>query len=209
MSAFLVVFDVDSTLIEDEAIELLAEHAGTRAEVAAVTERAMRGELDFAESLVARVATLAGLDESVLAAVRAQMRPTRGAQALIAEIHRRGGFAAAVSGGFNQLLTDLVLQLGLDRVRANQLEVVSGKLTGRVLGDIVDADAKRASLIAWREELGCEPNRVIAVGDGANDLKMLAEAGVGVAFDAKPILRDSAQLSLNERDLEKLVTLLP
>jgi phosphoserine phosphatase len=209
LTKFLVVFDVDSTLIEDEAIELLADHAGTRDEVAAVTDAAMRGELDFAESLSKRVATLAGLPEQVLGDVAAALRPTPGAAALINEIHARGGLAAAVSGGFIQLLDPLRKSLDLDFTMANTLEIENGKLTGRTTGQVVTAEVKRAALIAWREDLGLSPKHVIAVGDGANDLLMLAEAGLGVAFDAKPVVRAAAQLALNERDLSKLVALLP
>lgn len=209
MTKFLVVFDIDSTLIEDEAIELLAEYAGTRAEVAAITERAMRGELDFAASLSARVATLAGLSEAVLVEVASALRPTLGAAELIAAIHYRGGAAAAVSGGFTQLLGPLRERLQLDFTEANTLEVAQGKLTGKTLGRVVTAEVKREMLISWREELGLASHDVIAVGDGANDLLMLEEAGLGVAFDAKPIVREAAQLALNERDLSKLIALLP
>ena len=209
MTKFLVVFDVDSTLIEDEAIELLADYAGTRAEVSEITERAMRGELDFAESLSARVATLSGLGEEVLDAVAAALRPTAGAQELITEVHRRGGLAAAVSGGFNQLLGPLREQLQLDFVEANTLEVAGGKLTGKTVGRVVTAEVKREMLERWREQLGLEAGQVIAVGDGANDLLMLGAAGLGVAFDAKPIVRAAAQLALDERDLAKLIGLLP
>lgn len=209
MTKFLVVFDVDSTLIEDEAIELLADYAGTRAEVSEITERAMRGELDFAESLSARVATLSGLGEEVLDAVAAALRPTAGAQELITEVHRRGGLAAAVSGGFNQLLGPLREQLQLDFVEANTLEVAGGKLTGKTVGRVVTAEVKREMLERWREQLGLETDQVIAVGDGANDLLMLGAAGLGVAFDAKPIVRAAAQLALDERDLAKLIGLLP
>jgi phosphoserine phosphatase len=209
LTKFLVVFDVDSTLIEDEAIELLADYAGTRAEVSEITERAMRGELDFAESLSARVATLSGLGEEVLDAVAAALRPTAGAQELITEVHRRGGLAAAVSGGFNQLLGPLREQLQLDFVEANTLEVAGGKLTGKTVGRVVTAEVKREMLERWREQLGLEAGQVIAVGDGANDLLMLGAAGLGVAFDAKPIVRAAAQLALDERDLAKLIGLLP
>jgi phosphoserine phosphatase len=209
LTKFLVVFDVDSTLIEDEAIELLAEYAGTRAEVAAITERAMRGELDFAESLSARVATLAGLSEAVLDQVASALRPTVGAAELITAIHDRGGAAAAVSGGFTQLLGPLRERLQLDFTEANTLEVAQGKLTGKTVGRVVTAEVKREMLISWREKLGLASHRVIAVGDGANDLLMLEEAGLGVAFDAKPIVREAAQLALNDRDLSKLIALLP
>lgn len=209
MTRFLVVFDVDSTLIEDEAIELLAEHAGSRAEVSAITERAMRGELDFAESLAERVATLAGLPVSVLEKVARELRPTTGAAELIAAIHERGGMAVAVSGGFLQLLGPLREQLKLDDVSANTLEISEGQLTGRTEGPVVTATVKREALEGWRDSLGLAKDRVIAVGDGANDILMLEASGLGVAFDAKPIVRRAAKLALNERDLTKLIALLP
>lgn len=209
MTKFLVVFDVDSTLIEDEAIELLAERAGRRAEVAAVTERAMRGELDFAASLIERVATLEGLPETVLAEVARELRPTKGAAALVEAIHQKGGKAAAVSGGFIQLLGPVKEAVGFDFERANTLEVVNGRLTGKVLGTIVDRQVKADSLLAWASELNLDKSKTIAVGDGANDLGMMAVAGLSVAFCAKPIVQNQAKISLNERDLGQLIQLLP
>lgn len=209
MTKFLVVFDVDSTLIEDEAIELLAERAGRRSEVAAITERAMRGELDFAASLVERVATLEGLPESVLAEVSSELKPTKGAKDLVAAIHARGGKAAAVSGGFIQLLGPVKQAIGFDFERANTLEVIDGKLTGKVLGEIVDRQVKADALLHWARELSLEPSKTIAVGDGANDLGMMAVAGLSVAFCAKPIVQEKAKISLNQRDLGLLIQLLP
>lgn len=204
-----MVFDVDSTLIEDEAIELLAERAGKRDEVAAVTERAMRGELDFAESLIERVATLRGLPETVLAEVSNQLKPTKGAAELVSAIHERDGLAAAVSGGFIQLLGPVKQAIGFDFERANTLEVINGTLTGKVLGAIIDREAKAESLQSWAEELEIPLTRTIAVGDGANDLGMMAVAGLSVAFCAKPVVREKAKIALNERDLSKLIPLLP
>lgn len=209
MTKFLVVFDVDSTLINEEAIELLAERAGTREMVAAVTERAMRGELDFAQSLIERVATLKGLDESILAEVSHQLTPTKGASELIREIHARGGQAAAVSGGFIQLLSPVKKALNFDLERANTLEVVDGKLTGRVLGKIIDRQAKADSLLEWAASLGVQLADTIAVGDGANDLGMMEVAGLSVAFCAKPVVQEKAKVALNERNLGKLIELLP
>lgn len=206
MAKYLVVFDVDSTLIEDEVIELLAEIAGKREEVAAVTERAMAGELDFAQSLIARVATLRGLPESVFAQVQARIKITLGAQETIAAIQAAGGKVGAVSGGFNQLLTPLSKKLNLDFSRANQLEVVDGFLTGKVLGDIVDRAAKAQALKEWSAET--ELNRTVAVGDGANDLDMLAVAELGVAFNAKPIVIEHADAVIEGKDLRELLTLL-
>jgi phosphoserine phosphatase len=204
-----VVFDVDSTLIEDEAIELLAERAGKRQEVAEITERAMRGELDFAASLIERVSVLAGLPESVLEEVSKQLRPTKGAAELVTAIQARGGKAAAVSGGFIQLLAPVKKAIGFDFEKANTLEVVDGKLTGKVLGQIIDRQAKADALLAWAKELSVPLARTIAVGDGANDLGMMEIAGLSVAFCAKPIVRQNAKIALNQRDLALLIRLLP
>lgn len=209
MSKFLVVFDVDSTLIEDEAIELLAEHAGTREEVAAITERAMRGEIDFAASLIERVSTLENLNENVLSETAKRLRPTKGAAELVREIHDRGGKAAAVSGGFVQLLPPVKASIGFDYEYANTLEVAQGKLTGRVIGPIVDRAAKAESLRNWAEALGLKLDQTIAVGDGANDLDMMAIAGLSVAFCAKPTVQNSASIALNVRDLSQIIELLP
>lgn len=209
MIRFLVVFDVDSTLIEDEAIELLAEAAGSRNLVAEITERAMRGEIDFEESLVERVATLAGLDEGILSETANRLRPTAGAAILIEEIHRRGGVAAAVSGGFIQLLPPVKQAIGFDLEKANTLEVVSGKLTGRVIGPVIDRAAKAVALRSWANELNVDLRSTIAVGDGANDLDMMAAAGLSVAFCAKPAVQVAADIALNRRDLSNLIEVLP
>jgi len=209
LTKFLVVFDVDSTLIEDEAIELLAERAGKRSEVAAITERAMRGELDFSASLVERVETLKGLPESVLGEVSQLLKPTKGAAALVSAIHERGGAAAAVSGGFIQLLGPVKKAIGFDFEKANTLEVLDGQLTGRVIGQIVDRQAKAEALLSWAAELKVPISQTIAVGDGANDLGMMEVAGLSVAFCAKPIVRQKAKIALNERDLASLIQLLP
>lgn len=209
MTEFLVVFDVDSTLIEDEAIELLAARAGKRAEVAAITERAMAGELDFSESLIERVAILAGLPESVLDEVSKELTPTKGAAELVSAIHERGGKAAAVSGGFIQLLPRVKSAIGFDFERANLLEVASGKLTGKVLGPIIDRQSKADALTQWAAELKVPLSKTIAVGDGANDLGMMEISGLSVAFCAKPVVREKAKIALNERDLSQLIQLLP
>jgi phosphoserine phosphatase len=206
VTEFLVVFDVDSTLIEDEVIELLAEVAGKREEVAAVTERAMAGELDFAQSLIERVATLKGLPESVFEDVQKRITITTGAKETISAIQSAGGKVGAVSGGFNQLLTPLAAELKLDFARANQLEVVSGFLTGKVLGSIIDRSAKAAALQEWSAVSGLR--RTVAVGDGANDLEMMAIADLGVAFNAKPIVREKADVVIEGKDLRKLLELL-
>lgn len=208
MSKILVVFDVDSTLIEDEVIELLADVAGKRAEVAEVTERAMRGELDFAASLRERVAVLAGLPESVFADVYQRITPTAGVQELIDAVHAAGGLVGAVSGGFTQVLTPLAAKLGLDFARANDLEVVDGKLTGKVDGRIVDRAVKAESLKEWAEASGIDLAQTVAVGDGANDLDMLAAAALGVAFNAKPIVREKADIVIEKQDLRELIPVL-
>jgi phosphoserine phosphatase len=205
---YLVVFDVDSTLIEDEVIELLAAQAGSLMKVADITERAMAGELDFAESLRERVATLAGLPESAIETALARVRVTEGATELIAAVHRAGGLVGAVSGGFNQLLDPLAKRLQLDYHRANQLEIVAGKLTGHVLGAIVDKAAKEAALREWADDAGIPIEDTVAVGDGANDLRMLEAAGLGVAFNAKPIVRENADYVLEEPSLSALIDVL-
>ena len=204
MTQFLVVFDVDSTLIEDEVIELLDEVAGKRAEVAAVTERAMAGELDFAESLIERVKTLEGLPESVFADVQARITITKGAKQLIDAVHAAGGKVGAVSGGFNQLLTPLAQVLNLDFARANQLEVSEGFLTGKVIGAIIDRQAKADALLEWAAATETPIENTVAVGDGANDLSMMAAAGLGVGFNCKPIVREHADFILEGKDLSKL-----
>jgi phosphoserine phosphatase len=206
VTEYLVVFDVDSTLIEDEVIELLADVAGKREQVAAVTERAMAGELDFSQSLIERVATLAGLPESVFKDVLKRIRITTGAKETIAAIQAAGGKVGAVSGGFIQLLTPLAAELKLDFARANELEVLDGHLTGKVIGKIIDKQAKADALREWSTASGLI--KTVAVGDGANDLEMMAQAGLGVAFNAKPIVREKADEIIEGNDLRKLLELL-
>ncbi|WP_334171159.1 phosphoserine phosphatase SerB [Sinomonas sp.] len=192
-----LIMDVDSTLIQQEVIELLAEHAGKRAEVAAVTEAAMRGELDFAQSLHARVRTLEGLPVEVIDRVREAVLLTPGAAELVAAYHAAGHAVAVVSGGFNQILSPLAERLGLDFWRANELEIADGRLTGRVVGEVVDRAVKEHSLRVWAAERGVPLEACIAVGDGANDLDMLAAAGLGVAFHAKPAVRAAADAAVD------------
>ncbi|UOQ58480.1 phosphoserine phosphatase SerB [Leucobacter allii] len=203
-AAPLVVLDCDSTTIRDEVIELLADAAGSRAEVAAVTERAMRGELDFAESLRERVATLAGTPETVFAEAYARVRPTPGIRELIAEVHARGGKVGVVSGGFHEVLDPLAAELGLDFWRANRLETASGALTGRTVGPIVDAAAKAEALREWAATAGIPLEHTVAIGDGANDLEMMAVAAIGIAFDGKPLVRERADVSI-EDDLARAI----
>ncbi|MBC9935385.1 MULTISPECIES: phosphoserine phosphatase SerB [unclassified Leucobacter] len=203
----LVVLDCDSTTIQDEVIELLAESAGTRAEVAEVTERAMRGELDFAESLRERVATLAGTPDTVFAEAYGKVRKSAGIDALVAEVHARGGLVGVVSGGFHEVLDPLAADLGLDHWRANRLEVTDGRLTGRVSGPIVDAEAKAAALTEWASAANIPLSATVAIGDGANDLAMMAVAGLSVAYNAKPIVRERADVEV-ENDLSLVIPLL-
>ena len=204
----LVVMDVDSTLIRDEVIELLAARAGREAEVAAVTERAMRGELDFAASLHERVAALEGLPVSVFDEVRAQLRLTPGAQTLVRTLHALGFTVALVSGGFMEVVGPLAVSLGIRHARANRLEVADGRLTGRVLGGVVDRAAKADALRDFARAEGLPMSRTVAVGDGANDLDMLGAAGLGIAFQAKPLVAEQADASLTGPDLDSVLFLL-
>ena len=204
----LVVMDVDSTLIQQEVIELLAAHAGREEEVAAVTERAMRGELDFAESLRERVATLEGLDAGVLDQVRASVVLTPGARTLVRTLKRLGYMVTVVSGGFIEIVGPLAEDLGIDGAQANRLEVVDGRLTGKVVGEIVDRAGKARALRRFAQEAGLPLSRTVAIGDGANDLDMLAAAGLGVAFNAKPVVREQAHTSVNVPYLDAVLYLL-
>lgn len=204
----LVVMDVDSTLIQDEVIELFAEHAGCADRVAEVTAAAMRGELDFEESLHARVALLAGLEESVVEKVRAEVRLTPGARTLVRTLKRLGYQVGVVSGGFTQVTDALQVHLGLDFAAANTLEVVDGRLTGRVTGDIVDRAGKAALLRRFAAQAGVPLSQTVAIGDGANDLDMLNAAGLGVAFNAKPLVRHAADTSVNVPFLDTVLYLL-
>jgi phosphoserine phosphatase len=193
----LLIMDVDSTLIQQEVIELLAAYAGKRDEVTAVTEAAMRGELDFAQSLHARVAVLAGLPADVIDSVCAEVKLSEGAAELVAAFKAAGHVVAVVSGGFNQTLRPIAEDLGMDYWIANELEVVDGALTGRVLGAVIDRAAKEKYLREWAAAEGIALEHTIAVGDGANDLDMLGAAGIGVAFNAKPAVRAVADAAVN------------
>jgi phosphoserine phosphatase len=204
----LVVLDVDSTLIQQEVIELLAAHCGREAEVAEVTARAMAGELDFEESLRARVATLAGLPASVLDEVRATVELTPGARTLVRTLKRLGFTVGLVSGGFIEIVGALADDLGIDHVRANRLEIEDGRLTGRVVGEVVDRAGKARALREFADQEGLPLSRTVAIGDGANDLDMLDVAGLGVAFNAKPIVQEQAQTSVNVPYLDSVLYLL-
>ncbi|MEC5149653.1 phosphoserine phosphatase SerB [Cryobacterium sp. GrIS_2_6] len=205
---FLVVLDSDSTLIENEVIELLADAAGSLELVAAVTEQAMRGEIDFAQSLRARVKTLAGLPESVFTGVGLLVRPTPGIHELIAGLHAHGSRIGVVSGGFHEVLDPLAESLGIDHWRANRLEVIDGHLTGNLVGPIIDATAKADTLQEWAAELGVALPQTVAVGDGANDLKMMHVAGLGIAFNAKPLVRAQADVAIDICDLSQVLPIL-
>lgn len=204
----LLVMDVDSTLITCEVIERLAERAGAREQVAAVTDRAMRGELDFAASLRERVATLAGLPESVFAEVAAEVELTPGARELVAALHAAGWAVGLVSGGFHEVVDVLAADLGIAHVRANRLEVAGGVLTGRTSGPVIDRAAKAAALREWAAALGVPMAATVAVGDGANDLDMIAQAGLGIAFAAKPALRERADVALPGPRLDAVLDVL-
>lgn len=200
----LVVLDVDSTLIRQEVIELLAAHVGREAEVAAVTERAMRGEIDFAASLRERVAVLEGLPASAIDDVAAAVRLSPGAKVLVQTLLREGHAVAAVSGGFSQVLDPLAAHLELTRAAANELEIQDGVLTGRVAGPIVDRAMKAEVMGQWAQELGVSPEDVMAVGDGANDIDMARAAGLSVAYRAKPALREVADTQVSIPNLDAL-----
>ena len=204
----LICFDCDSTLITGEVIEMLAAHAGREAEVAAVTERAMRGELDFEQSLRERVRALEGLDASVIDEVARDIVLTPGARTTIRTLKRLGYKTAVVSGGFIQVLEGLAEELELDYVRANTLEIVDGKLTGKVIGKVVDRAAKADFLREFAADSGLEMHQTVAVGDGANDIDMISAAGLGVAFNAKPALREVADTSVNSPFLDEVLHML-
>ena len=204
----LIVFDVDSTLIQGEVIEMLAERAGAGAAVAAVTEAAMRGEIDFAESLHKRVATLAGLPVEVLDEVAEELELTPGARTTIRTLRRLGFHCGVVSGGFRQVIDPLAHDLMLDFVAANELEIVDGHLTGRVVGEVVDRAGKAKALRDFAEQAGVPMEQTVAVGDGANDIDMLSAAGLGVAFNAKPVLREVADASLSHPYLDTVLFIL-
>jgi phosphoserine phosphatase len=204
----LCVLDVDSTLITAEVIELIAARAGTRDEVAAITEAAMRGELDFAQSLVQRVATLAGVPHTVFADVLAEVRFSPGAPELVAALRAAGWEVALVSGGFAEIVAPLAEQLGITRFRANRLEVADGVLTGRTQGPVIDRAGKEQALRDFANELGIAMEDTVAIGDGANDLDMMRAAGLGIAFNAKPIVQQQADAAINGPRLDAALELI-
>jgi phosphoserine phosphatase len=204
----LIVMDVDSTLVQGEVIEMLAEHAGCLGEVAAVTEAAMRGELDFEQSLRQRVALLEGLDASCLDRVYEGLTLTPGARTLVRTLKRLGYRFAIVSGGFSQVTDRLAADLGIDFAAANELEVVDGRLTGRIIGAVLDRAGKADALRRFAEEVGVPQAATVAVGDGANDLDMLSAAGLGIAFNAKPVVQQAADTTVNVPFLDAILYLL-
>ncbi len=204
-SALLVVLDADSTLIENESIDLLAEAAGVGRQVAAITERAMKGELDFETSLRERVASLSSLPVEALEIVRNKIAVTAGATELVDTVHAAGGHVGVVSGGFHELLDGLAESLGLDFVRANRLDIRDGALTGHVRGPVVDAAAKATALREWAVATRTSLTNAIAVGDGANDREMMSVAGLSIAFDARAIMRSHADVVINDRDLSQIL----
>jgi phosphoserine phosphatase len=197
--------DVDSTLIQQEVIELLADYAGVMPEVKTITEQAMSGELDFKQSLERRVGLLEGLSDEIFQWLKPQIELTPGVQELIAAVHGLGGKIGAVSGGFSQVLEPLANEIGLDYWMANSLEVLDGKLTGCLVGPVIDAEAKATALRSWAIDSGIGLEKTIAIGDGANDIPMLKCAGYAVAFRPKPILKQYADLVIEDNSLASLI----
>lgn len=204
----LLVMDVDSTLIMEEGIDLLGEEAGVGPQVAAITERAMRGELDFEAALRERVSLLEGLPETIFSQIAKRIHFTPGAKELIEELHARGYKIGLVSGGFHETVDRLADEMRIDYVRANRLEIKNGRLTGQLVGDIVTKDTKVQMLKSWAQENGLALSQTIAMGDGANDLPMIHTAGIGIAFNAKPIVREQAPYQINVYDLYQVIAIL-
>jgi len=204
----LVQLDVDSTFIQQEVIELLAAKAGVLDEVARITQSAMRGELDFSQSLITRVALLKGLPEDCISQVAQEIRLTDGAAELVLLLHEQGHYVSLVSGGFSNILQPLVDELKIDFYKANLLEIIDGHLTGKVVGAIVDRAAKAEALKEFAQKCSVDLNDTVAIGDGANDLDMMAIAGISIAFNAKPIVEAAADYSINEQSLRSVPSLI-
>ena len=204
----LVQLDVDSTFIQQEAIELLAAKAGVLEQVASITASAMRGELDFEESLRQRVALLKGLPESAIGEVQKEISLTDGARELVTTLHDRGHSVSLVSGGFLDIIEPMIKNMSIKYYKANKLEIVAGVITGGLIGPIIDRAAKGQALKEFASASGVPMENTVAIGDGANDLDMMAAAGLSIAFNAKPIVIDAADLAINEPSLRSVITLI-
>ena len=205
MKKYLLVLDVDSTMIEQEVIELLADRVGLRDQVKILTDQAMAGEIDFREALLQRVGLLKGLSAVVFQDILAEIKITDGVRELVSSIHESNGMVGAISGGFSQVLEPLAQSLGLDFFLANNLEVVDGLITGRISGEIVDADMKARTLLHWAQQYGFDVDDTIAIGDGANDIPMLEASGFGVAFRPKDVLRPHGDLIIEGNSLAPVI----
>jgi len=204
----LVMLDMDSTLIVQEVIDLLAAKAGVAEEVSAITQKAMAGEMDFAQSLQARVSLLAGLNESMLSEVRGEITLTQGAEKLIQTLHSKGHKVGVVSGGFIDVIEPILKELKIDFYRANKLQILNGKLTGKLEGEIIDRTAKLKALVEFAKNEGVQMSQTVAIGDGANDLDMIESAGLGVAFNAKPKVAAAAATTISGSDLSAVLLLM-
>lgn len=204
----LVMLDMDSTLIVQEVIDLLAAKAGVAEEVSAITQKAMAGEMDFAQSLQARVSLLAGLNESMLSEVRGEITLTQGAEKLIQTLHLKGHKVGVVSGGFIDVIEPILKELKIDFYRANKLQILNGKLTGKLEGEIIDRAAKLKALVEFAKNEGVQMSQTVAIGDGANDLDMIESAGLGVAFNAKPKVAAAAATTISGSDLSAVLLLM-
>jgi phosphoserine phosphatase len=204
--SYLFLFDVDSTLIDQEVIELIAAHAGVQSKVKEITERAMNGEIDFVQSLRERIGLLAELPESVIQDVKSEISLTFGAQELISELQSKGHIVAVISGGFSEVIAELMQNLAIDNYRANNLEIANGRLTGKVKGLIVDRKAKAEYLTQLRNQFN--PDKTFAIGDGANDIEMIKSADVGISFCGKAALNEVADVVILKRDLREVLNYL-
>ena len=204
----LVMLDMDSTLIVQEVIDLLAAKAGVAEEVSAITQKAMAGEMDFAQSLQARVSLLAGLNESMLSEVRSEITLTQGAEKLIQTLHLKGHKVGVVSGGFIDVIEPILKELKIDFYRANKLQILNGELTGKLEGEIIDRAAKLKALVEFAKNEGVQMSQTVAIGDGANDLDMIESAGLGVAFNAKPKVAAAAATTISGSDLSAVLLLM-
>jgi phosphoserine phosphatase len=206
LKKYLVVLDVDSTMIEQEVIELLADRVGLRSQVKIITDKAMAGEIDFRESLLKRVGLLEGLSADVFQDLLTEITITTGVPELIAAVHNSGGLIGAISGGFSQVLEPLAKTLGLDFYKANHLEITGGVLTGKISGELVDADMKAQTLLHWAKNNGIDVADTVAIGDGANDIAMLKASGFAVGYRPKEVLRAHSDIIIEGNSLEPLIS---